>query len=122
MMMRRERKFWLGRRGSTAPGPGVGVLLKKLRSRWTVSEPRYWRVRAVPLQSSRSTSKLHCVLRALGSSRVGEIMSGRGTAASWPVGFANESVGFAGSEVYVVTGASGGLLVRNVTEFIWLGV
>src|SRR4051794_34668136 len=98
-MMRRERNFWLGRRGSTAPGPGAGVLLKKLRSRLTVSDPTYCRVMAVLPHSSRWTSKLHCVLRALGSLRVGEIMSGRGRAASCPVGFENDSVGLAGSEV-----------------------
>src|SRR6266516_7791231 len=98
-MMRRLLNFWLGRRGSTAPGPGGGVLLKKLRSRWTVSEPRYWRTSAVPLQISRATSKLHCVLRAFGSSRVGEIMSGRPTGPRAPVGLAKDSVGLAGSDV-----------------------
>src|SRR6187397_2986559 len=107
-MMRRLRNFWLGRRGSTAPGPGSGVLLKKLRSRWTVSDPTYWISATAPLQSSRCTSKLHWVLRALGRSRVGEIMSGRATGPSTPDGLSNESVGLLGSETYVVTGASGG--------------
>src|SRR6266446_4432286 len=116
-MMRRDRNFWLGRRGSTAPGPGVGVLLKKLRSRLMVLEPTYCRVRATSRNSSRCTSKLHCVLRALGSLRVGEMMSGRGSAARAPAGFAKDRVGLAGSDVYVVTGATGGLLVRNVNEF-----
>ncbi len=99
-MMRRLRNFWLGRRGSTAPGPGCGVLLKKLRSRLigvasrrTAGRPR------VPGTSSRWTSKLHWVLRALGSSRVGEIMSGRAAGPATPVGFENDSVGLAGSEV-----------------------
>ena len=40
-MMRRLLNNDVGRRGSTAPGPGVGVLLKKLRSRWLVLEPTY---------------------------------------------------------------------------------
>ena len=44
--MRRLRNFWLGRRGSTAPGPGCGVLLKKLRSRWLVFEPTILESRA----------------------------------------------------------------------------
>src|SRR5258706_15284850 len=96
-MMRRERNFWLGRRGSTAPGPGAGVLLKKLRSRLMVLEPTYWRVTATSRNSSRWTSKLHWVLRALGSSRVGEMMSGRGGAARAPDGDAKDSVGLAGS-------------------------
>src|SRR5688572_4586604 len=121
-MMRRERKRWLGRRGSTGPGPGCGVLLKKLRSRWMVLEPTYWSCSAVPPHSSRWTSKLHWVLRALGSSRVGEIMSGRPTGAACPNGRANERVGLAGSLVNVVTAASGGLLVRKVNEFIWFGL
>src|SRR6185503_6246679 len=98
-MILRLRNFWLGRRGSTAPGPGSGVLLKKLRSRCTVSDPTYWISAMAPLQSSRWTSKLHCVLRALGRSRVGEIMSGRPTGPSGPDGFENESVGLFGSEV-----------------------
>src|ERR1700682_2709496 len=121
-MMRRLRNFWLGRRGSTAPGPGCGVLLKKLRSRWMVFEPTYCRSSAVPPQSSRWMSKLHWVLRALGRWRVGEMTSGRPTGPTVPVGLANDSVGLAGSEVYVVTAASGGLLVRNVNEFIWFGL
>src|SRR6185295_19114855 len=98
-MMRRERNFWLGRRGSTAPAPGAVVLLKKLRSRWMVLEPTYCRVRATSRNSSRWTSKLHWVLRALGSLRVGEMMSGRGRAASWPDGLTKDRVGLAGSEV-----------------------
>ncbi len=76
----------------------------------------------MPAPSSRCTSKLHCVFRAFGSSRVGEIMSGRPMGPATPVGFAKDRVGFAGSEVYVVTAASGGLLVRNVNEFIWFGL
>src|SRR6266508_6724691 len=115
-MMRRLRNFWLGRRGSTGPGPGGGVLLKKLRSRWMVLEPTYWRSSAVPAQSSRCTSKLHWVLRAFGSSRVGEIISGRPIGPATPVGFGKDRVGLAGSEVYVVTAARGGLLVRKVNE------
>src|SRR6266704_830265 len=116
-MMRRLRNFWLGRRGSTGPGPGGGVLLKKLRSRWIVSEPRYWRSSAMPAPISRCTSKLHCVLRAFGSSGVGEIMAGRPMGAATPVGFAKDSVGFAGSALYVTTDARGGLFVRPVNEF-----
>src|SRR5919106_670951 len=117
-MMRRERKFGLGRRGSTAPGPGCGVLLKKLRSRWLVFEPTYCRSSAAPRQSSRCTSKLHWSLRAFGRSRVGEITSGRPAGPTAPNGLANVSVGLAGSFVNVVTAASGGLLVRNVNVFI----
>ena len=59
------------------PGPGVGVLLKKLRSRWLVFDPTYWMSSAVPRHSSRCRSKLHWSLRAFGRSRVGEMMSGR---------------------------------------------
>src|SRR5687768_14282027 len=121
-MIRRLRKRWLGRRGSTGPRPGSGVTLKKRRSRLTVREPTSRLRKKTPVQTSRCTSKLHWVLRALGSCRVGEIMSGRGTAPSWPDGFENESVGLLGSEVYVVTGASGGLLVRKVNVFIWFGL
>ncbi len=51
-----------------------------------------------PVHSSRWMSKLHCVFRALGSSRVGEIMSGRATGPSTPDGLSNESVGLLGSE------------------------
>jgi hypothetical protein len=58
-MMRRTRKRWLGRRGSTAPSPGAGVLLKKLRSRWLVFDPTYSTLSAVPRQISRWISKLH---------------------------------------------------------------
>ena len=47
---------------------------------------------------------------------------GRAAGPTGPEGFANDSVGFAGSEVKVVTAASGGLLVRNVNEFIWFGL
>src|SRR5687768_11479543 len=121
-MMRRLRNFWLGRRGSTAPGPGCGVLLKKLRSRWLVFDPTYCRSSAVPANSSRWMSKLHWCFLALGRSRVGEIMSGRPSGEAAPVGRANDRVGLAGSDVYVVTAASGGLLVRNVNEFIWFGL
>src|SRR5204862_6685480 len=97
-MIRRLRKRWLGRRGSTGPGPGAGVLLKKLRSRWLVLEPTYCRSSAVDFESSRWTSKLHWSLRAFGSCRVGEIMSGMTTAAT-PVGLTNDNVGLAGSDV-----------------------
>src|SRR5688572_27358102 len=121
-MMRRSRKFWLGRRGSTGPAPGCGVLLKKLRSRFLVFEPTYCRSSPMFRHSSRWTSKLHWSLRAFGSSRVGEIMSGRPRGLAAPNGLAKDSVGFAGSEVNVVTAASGGLLVRNVNEFIWFGL
>src|SRR6185436_20677343 len=121
-MMRRLRKFWLGRRGSTAPGPGCGVLLKKLRSRWLVFDPTYCRSSPMLRAISRCTSKLHWSLRAFGSSRVGEIMSGRPSGLAVPNGFEKDSVGLAGSDVKVVTAASGGLLVRKVNEFIWFGL
>ena len=67
-------------------------------------------------------SKLHWSLRAFGRWRVGEIMSGRAAGPTTPNGWSNESVGLFGSEVYVVTAAIGGLLVRNVNEFIWFGL
>src|SRR5204863_6235771 len=121
-MMRRLRKRWLGRRGSTGPGPGCGVLLKKLRSRCVVFEPTYWRSSAMPGPSSRCTSTLHWSLRAFGRSRVGEIMSGGPAGPTTPNGLCSESVGFDGSEVNVDTAAIGGLLVRNVNEFIWFGL
>src|SRR3954454_24267971 len=98
-MMRRLLKSDVGRRGSTAPGPGVGVLLKKLRSRWLVLEPTYSMLSPPPAHNSRCTSKLHWSLRALGSFRVGEIMSGAAAGAAPPVGWSNDSVGFAGSDV-----------------------
>ena len=50
------------------------------------------------------------------------MMSGIATTAGPPVGCANDSVGLAGSDVYVDAAASGGLLVRNVNEFIWFGL
>src|SRR5438093_11124441 len=121
-MIRRLRKRWLGRRGSTGPEPGCGVLLKKRRSRWLVLEPTYCKSSAVPAQSSRWRSKLHWSLRALGRCRVGEMTSGAGPGPTTPNGLANDSVGLAGSEVNVDTAASGGLLVRNVNEFIWFGL
>src|SRR6267143_725199 len=121
-MMRRERKRWLGRRGSTGPGPGCGVLLKKLRSRLLVFEPMYCTSRAVVGESSRWTSKLHWFLCALGRCRVGEIMSGGPPGPATPNGRSKDNVGFAGSEVNVDTAASGGLFVRNVKEFIWFGL
>src|SRR2546428_12588463 len=120
-MMRRLRKRRLGRRGSTGPVPGCGVLLKKLRSRWLVFEPRYSRSSAVPGQSSRWTSRLHWSLRALGRCRVGEMTSGAPPATT-PSGCSNDSVGLAASELNVDTAANGGLLVRNVNEFIWFGL
>ena len=62
-------------------------------------------------------------MRAFGRWRVGEIMSGRaGRPDDAESGASNDSVGLAGSDVYVVTAASGGLLVRNVNEFIWFGL
>src|SRR6266508_6308609 len=121
-MMRRLLKRWLGRRGSTAPGPGCGVLLKKLRSRWLVLEPTYCRSSAVLVDSSRWTSKLHWSLRAFGRSRVGEIMSGVTAGPATPVGLVNDIVGLALSFVNVDTAANGGLFVRNVNEFIWFGL
>src|SRR5688572_6094259 len=121
-MMRRERKRGLGRRASTGPGPGCGVLLKKLRSRLLVFEPTYCTSSAVPGQSSRWTSKLHWSFRALGRCRVGEIMSGGPPGPTTPNGLCNDSVGFAGSEMNVDTAAIGGLFVRNVNVFIWFGL
>src|SRR5689334_1598280 len=121
-MMRRLRKLRLGRRSSTAPGPGVGVLLKKLRSRRSVFEPRYCTSSARPAASSRCTSVLHWNFRALGRTRVGEITSGRVTTVATPVGVRNDSVGLAGSEVNVATAVIGGLWVRKVNEFIWFGL
>ena len=85
-------------------------------------EPTYCRSSAAPRQSSRWRSKLHWSLRAFGSSRVGEIMSGTTAGPATPVGWSNDSVGLAGSDVKVVTAAIGGLLVRNVNEFIWFGL
>ena len=49
-------------------------------------------------------------------------MSGTIGAPGTPSGLANDSVGLAGSEVNVDTAANGGLLVRNVNEFIWFGL
>src|SRR6266542_3230520 len=121
-MMRRLRKFRLGRRSSTTPCPGCGVLLKKLRSRRSVFEPRYCTSSAMPAASSRCTSALHWNLRALGRTRVGEMTSGRVITVATPVGDVNDSVGFAGSDVKVATAAIGGLFVRNVNEFIWVGL
>src|SRR5258708_31937689 len=117
-MMRRLRKFWLGRRGSTGPGPGCGVLLKKLRSRLLVFEPTYCRSSAAPGPSSRWTSKLHWSLRAFGRCRVGEIISGVATGPATPVGLANDNVGLAGSFVNVDTAASGGFFLTNLNPFI----
>src|SRR6185503_6200196 len=108
-MMRRLRKRWLGRRGSTAPGPGCGVLLKKLRSRLLVLEPTYCTSIAVPDPSSRWTSRLHWSLRAFGRCRVGEIISGGPPGPTTPNGLWNDSEGFAGSELNVDTAAIGGL-------------
>jgi hypothetical protein len=56
----------------------------------------------------------------LGRIRVGDVTSGAATVAT-PTGCSKDS-GFAALEVNVDTGASGGLLVRNVNEFIWLGL
>src|SRR3954463_5328117 len=98
-MMRRVRNNDVGRRESTVPAPGVGVLLKKLRSRWLVFEPTYSMSNPPPAQSSRWTSKLHCSLRAFGRCRVGEIMSGAAAGPATPVGCSNDNVGLAGSDV-----------------------
>src|SRR6058998_2683153 len=102
-MMRRLRNFWLGRRGSTGPGPGCGVLLKKLRSRLLVFDPRYCTSSAVLGESSRWTSKLHWSLCALGRWRVGEIMSGGPPGPATPNGRSKDSVGLLGSDVNVAT-------------------
>src|SRR5262245_7645241 len=115
-MMRRLRKRWLGRRGSTGPGPGCGVLLKKLRSRLLVLDPRYCTSTAMPGRSSRCRSTLHWFLCALGRWRVGEIMSGGPLGPATPNGLWKESVGLAGSELNVATAAIGGLFVRKVNE------
>ena len=49
-------------------------------------------------------------------------MSGGTAGPTTPNGLWNDNVGFAGSEVNVDTAAIGGLLVRNVNEFIWFGL
>src|SRR5688572_24505122 len=118
VIIRRDVYRWLGRRSFTAPAPGTGVLLKKLRSRWSVCDPMYWKSRPMLLPSSRCRSRLHWFLRALGSFRVGEMMSGLVMGPATPEGLVNDKLGFARSEVYVVTAATGGLFVKNVNVFI----
>ena len=50
-------------------------------------------------------------------------MSGAAPAAGVPPsGFSSVNVGLFGSLLKVETAASGGLLVRNVNEFIWFGL
>ena len=39
-----------------------------------------------------------------------------------PIGFGSDSVGVVGSEVQVVELPNGGLVVRNVKLFVWLGL
>ena len=122
-MMRRLRNFWLGRRGSTAPAPGCGVLLKKLRSRWLVFEPTYCRSSAVPRPELALDVEAPLVLAGVGQlARRRDHVGPRRRARPARTGVENDSVGLAGSEVYVVTAAIGGLLVRNVNEFIWFGL
>src|SRR5262245_6670899 len=93
-MMRRLRNSDVGRRGSTAPGPGTGVLLKKLRSRFLVCEPTYCRSNTMPAINWRCRSKLHWRFCAFGSLRVGEIMSVGPPGATVPVGLVNDRFGF----------------------------
>src|SRR5438552_18316713 len=107
-MIRRLRKRWLGRRGSTGPGPGCGVLVKKLRSRSLVLELTYCKSSAVPAQSSRSRSKLHWSLRALGRCRVGEMTSVAAAELTTPNVLANASVALTGTDVNVDTAARSG--------------
>src|SRR5687767_12557187 len=121
-MMRRLPNAGLGRRAWMAPGPGAGVLTKKLRSRWFVRDPTYWKSTAVFRKSSRWTSKLHWFFRAGGRWRFGETTSGGAPGPTAPVGLLNDSVGLAGSEKKVNSAASGGLFVRNVNVFIWFGL
>ena len=49
-------------------------------------------------------------------------MSGGPPGPTTPKGCSSDNVGFSGSELNVATAAIGGLLVRNVNEFIWFGL
>ena len=49
-------------------------------------------------------------------------MSGRVIGPAVPDGLSNDRFGLFKSVLNVVTAASGGLLVRNVNEFIWFGL
>ena len=99
-MMRRLRNFWLGRRGSTAPGA---------RLRRVVEEAaiEVAGVRADVLQvERRAAPQLALEVEApLILAGVGQIARRRDhvgpapTGPTTPVGLANDSVGFAGSEV-----------------------
>jgi hypothetical protein len=101
---------------------GCGVLLKKLRSRWLVFEPTYCRSSAGARPELALDVEAPLVLAARSAdARVGEIMSapGRPDEAGRRL---ERQRRVRRSEVYVVTAASGGLLVRNVNEFIWFGL
>ena len=121
-MVRISRNAWFGRRASMAPGPGSGVLLKKLRSRFSVRDARYWSSTTVLANISCWMSALHWFLRALGRCRFGVIMFGGPPGPTVPNGWSNDSVGFVGLLLKVNSAAIGGLFVRNVNEFIWLGL
>ncbi len=104
------------------PAPGSGVLLKKLRSRFSVRDARYCSSRTTLAPISCWRSALHWFLRALGRCRLGVIMFGGPPGPTTPNGWSNDSVGFVGLLLKVNSAAIGGLFVRNVNEFIWLGL
>src|SRR5689334_18827913 len=116
VMVRITVKFLFGRRALTSPGPGSGVLLKELRSRWMVFDPRYWKSRAAFFQISRCRSKLHWYMRPAGNFAAGVVKFG-GVVFTGPaegIGLSSESVGLEGCELNEYTGLKGGLVLRNV--------
>src|SRR5918993_3454235 len=108
-MVRISRNAWFGRLGSAAPGPGSGVLLKKLRSRFFVREARYCSSTTVLAKSSCWMSALHWFLRAFGRFRLGVIMFGGPPGPTVPNGWSNDSVGFVTLLLNVNSAAMGGL-------------
>src|SRR5438067_13395109 len=96
-------RFRFGLRALTSPAPGNGVLLKELRSRWMVFDPRYWKSSAAFRQISRCRSRLHWYMRPAGSLAAGVVKLGAvvvtGPAAS--TGCCSERLGLEGCELNV---------------------
>ena len=95
---------------------------------WLMALPedeRPTKVVSSPLRRCRETAEP--TAQALGveievDPRVGEITSGRVTTVATPVGVRNDRLGLVRSVLNVATDVIGGLLVRNVNEFIWFGL
>ena len=101
----------------TRGGHGCGVLLRAATS---AACDRHMQVERAPANRSRLMSKIHWSLREL-KDAAREKVSGIATVTGPPFGWAKDRFGLGRSDVYVDAAANGGI-VRNVNEFIWLGL